>query len=118
VRVADVVDGVLLVAVELAAVVENAFRSRLECDVQPELLVPALAGVLARDALNRFDQIERRGRGDRVLAWPGCSNITRGERGEYGAPRGGEASAPFKNPNAAPTKFLSAILVAMPGPCH
>jgi hypothetical protein len=58
VREPDVVNGVFVVLEELAALVEQLTRARLQGDVDPELLVSALTCVLAGDPIDRFVSID------------------------------------------------------------
>ena len=58
-RIPDVVDRVLLVAEELLALLQHLACVGLQVDEQPKLLVPAAAGVLPCDPVNRLDAIER-----------------------------------------------------------
>ena len=54
------VDGVLVILEELRGALEDIPRLRLDVDVEPELLVTSTPRVLAGDALETGDQVERR----------------------------------------------------------
>ena len=59
VRVARMVDRVLLAPDELARSLQNVARVRLQRDVDPELLIAAPAGLLAGNAIEAGHEVER-----------------------------------------------------------